>query len=330
MCCTPAEDSAEDDQTGQYESDGSDDVDPDDTTPDEEDGGEDGSGNSGDSTDPTDPEDPEDSTDPTDPEDPTDPAPSSEVYLEGDGVTHAYTLLNNYGFYEEVPDCGHDVEHIVQEWDDDLGKYVFALSLHVEDGIVDTDRCKEGMEDRQRNEIKTYSQSPATMYGTYGERHTYTWKFRLSEDHKPSSEFTHIHQIKAAGGSDDSQPLITFTTRDATPDRLEVVYMTPVDWDKTYMAKIELSELLGEWISCTETLTYEYGGDYSLKIERVSDGKVLLDYTNNFDLWREGADLIRPKYGMYRKIYTNTTDYILVDGLTDEVIKLADFGIVEY
>ncbi len=257
-----------------------------------------------------------------------DPDQVSSVYLEGDGVTHAYTLLNEHGFYEEVPDCGHDVEHISQEWDEELQKYVFALNLHVEE-VVDTDRCKEGMEDRQRNEIKTYSQSPATMYGTYGETHTYTWKFRLSEDHAPTTEFTHIHQIKAAGGSDDSQPIITFTTRASSTDRLEVVYMTPIDWDKTYIAKIDLEELRGEWISCTETLTYEEGGDYAIKIERVSDGKVLLDYTNNFDLWREGADLIRPKYGMYRKVYTDTESYEMVDGLKDETIRLADFGIVE-
>lgn len=264
---------------------------------------------------------------------------SKSVYLEADGITETYTLLNKNGFYEEVPDlgvnpdiptCGHDFKHIEQVWDSALGKYVFALMLHVENGIVDTDRCKEGMEDRQRNEIKTYSESPATMYGTYGETHTYTWKFCLSEDHAPSTEFTHIHQIKAAGGDDDSQPLITFTTRDSTTERLEIVYMTPIDWDKTYIAKIDLAELRGEWISCTETLTYEYGGAYSLKLERVSDGEVLLDYNNTFDLWRADADLIRPKYGMYRKIYTDTESYIAVEGLTDETIKLADFGIVEH
>ncbi len=264
---------------------------------------------------------------------------SKSVYLEADGTTETYTLLNSNGFYHEVPDlgvnpdlptCGHDFKHIEQVWDEALGKYVFALMLHVENGIVDTDRCKEGMEDRQRNEIKTYSESPETMYGTYGESHTYTWKFCLSESHAPSTEFTHIHQIKAAGGDDDSQPLITFTTRASSTDQLQIVYMTPVDWDKTYIAKINLDELRGEWISVTESLTYEYGGSYELKLERVSDGEILLDYSNNFDLWRENADLIRPKYGMYRKIYTDTTNYIEVEGLTDETIMLADFGIVEH
>ncbi|MFI3332443.1 MAG: hypothetical protein SNI51_06500 [Rikenellaceae bacterium] len=280
-------------------------------------------------------ENPNDQEEPETPEEPE----TKSVYLEADGSTETYSLLTSHGFYYEVPDlgvnpdmptCGHDFKHIEQVWDEALDKYVFALMLHVENGIVDTDRCKVGMEDRQRNEIKTYSASPETMYGTYGETHTYTWKFCLSEDHAPSSEFTHIHQIKAAGGSDDSQPLITFTTRSSSGGQLQIVYMTPVDWDKTYIAKIDLDEVCGEWIAATETLTYEYDGAYSLKLERVSDGKVLLDYSNTFDLWREGADLIRPKYGMYRKIYTDTTSYEAVEGLTDETIKLADFGIVEY
>ncbi|MFI3286315.1 MAG: hypothetical protein R3Y08_06650 [Rikenellaceae bacterium] len=287
-----------------------------------------------------DPEEQEENQEPNEPETPEEPEEpeTKSIYLEADGTTETYSLLNSNGFYHEVPDlgvnpeiptCGHDFKHIEQVWDESLKKYVFALMLHVENGIVDTDRCKEGMEDRQRNEIKTYSESPATMYGTHGESHTYSWKFMLSKEHNPSTEFTHIHQIKAAGGSDDSQPLITFTTRASSTDQLQIVYMTPIDWDKTYIAKIDLDEIRGEWIQVEESLTYAQGGAYSLKLVRISDNKSLLDYTNNFDLWREDADLIRPKWGMYRKIYTDKSSFIPVEGLTDETIYFADFGIVE-
>ncbi len=269
---------------------------------------------------------PDDST--TTPSDP--PADeSSMVYLEADGVTETYSLLNSYGFYEEVPDCGHDVPHIVQEWDEELGKYVFAMSLHVEE-VIDTDRCKDSMNDRQRNEIKVYSESPATMYGTYGETHTYTWKFRLAETHTPSTEFTHIHQIKSVGGY-ESEPMIAFTTRDSSPDHLEVVYRAPEeDYTKTYITKINLDEVLGDWISCTETITCVEGGDYALKLERVSDGEVLLDYANNFDFWGEGTELVRIKYGMYRKVYTDKVSGIQIEGLIDETIKLSDLGVLEH
>lgn len=268
-------------------------------------------------------------------EDPEDTV-SKTVFLAADGVTDTYTLLNQHGYYEEVPDlgynsdkpdCGHDVKHITQSWDSELGKYVFEMHLHVENGIVDTDRCKDGMEDRQRNEIKTYSGSPETMYGTRGETHTYGWKFRLDENFLGTSNFTHIHQIKAAGGDDDSMPLITFTPR--VSGQLQIIHVAPVVWDYTYIGKLDLSDFLGEWVEVTEVITYEYDADYSLSIVRVSDQKELINYTGKLDMWREGADLIRPKYGMYRKVYTDTTQSEMLD-LKDETIKFADFLLVEH
>lgn len=258
-------------------------------------------------------------------------------FVAADGVTDTYTLLNQNGYYEEVPDlgynsdipdCGHDVKHITQSWDEQLNKYVFNFSLHVENGFIDTDRCLSRMSDKQRTEIKTFGKSPEQMCGARGQTHTYNWKFRLAEDHRPTESFTHVHQIKASGGTDQGMPLITFSTN-LKPSTFDVKFFAPKTKSPTYIARLDLAEFTGEWIEATETVTFDTDGDYYVKLVRIRDGKVLLEARGNYDFWREGADFMRPKYGIYRRTYTDKAQSRMLE-MKDETIQFADFLLIEY
>ena len=120
------------------------------------------------------------------------------VHLIADGVTETYALISGIlgGNPIEIPDCAHPEfgPHITQEWDDGLGKHSFVFHIHVE---PDNDRCKTF--DRQRNEIKTHSSSPDYVKGFLNETVIFRWRFKLDAGFQPSSNFTHIHQLKDAG-----------------------------------------------------------------------------------------------------------------------------------
>ena len=62
---------------------------------------------------------------------------------------------------------------------------------------------------------------------------------------------------------------------------------------------------------------------------RLRDDKVLLSYqTDNIDIWRDGADAIRPKWGIYR--YVGENGSMRTDGsLRDESLLFTDFTIEE-
>ena len=86
--------------------------------------------------------------------------------MNADGRTDTYKLIESYGYGVEVPDCGHPIKHITQQYDSILKKQVFAFTLHA---LLDDDRC--GSTDRQRTEIKTFGISPESMKGHRGKTH---------------------------------------------------------------------------------------------------------------------------------------------------------------
>ncbi len=249
--------------------------------------------------------------------------------LSADGHTSTYDLIASKGYGIESPDDAHNppFEHITQQWDDLLQRYVFAFTLHL---TPDNDRGTDS--DRQRNEIKTWDRSPATMYATRGEKHTYRWKFRLPAGFQPSTAFSHIHQLKPVGG--DEIPLITITARKKSPvDKLQLIYRAPAPESgaaspNTYLAETDLSQFLGVWVEVEETAVYAPASHYSIKITRISDGRVLLEYTSpGLILWRTGCTFVRPKYGLYRQTHNGATP---VTGLRDETLLFADFELTEF
>lgn len=256
--------------------------------------------------------------------------------LRADGNSAGtYDLILRNGFNYEAPDqSGAHAEapfqHVQQSYSEELGEYVFDFYIHVEN---DDDRGKPNVTDRQRNEIKTDAKSPESMVAQKGEEMIFRWKFRLPEGMQTTKNFCHVHQIKgidnAQETADVDYPLITFTPRTLTNGsrQLQVIYVGP-SAEKTgniYLAKVPLSDFLGQWVEVEERVVCDVEGSYQLLVKRVSDGKTLISVSKHTrNMWREGSTGIRPKWGIYRSIGANGS---LKPELRDEIVQFADFSV---
>ena len=246
----------------------------------------------------------------------------SQVLLDADGPGNTYELITSvlapgYDPVEE-PDCSHTSfgRHIDEIFDTDLGINVFRFFMHA---TPDNDRCINF--DRQRNEIKSYDQSPDNLLGIVDEIVEYKWKFKIDAGFQVSPNFTHLHQLKSVGGSLASMPMYTLTARKASPDRLELRY-AETDTQITLL-QTDLAPFKGTWLEVTETIKYGTSGTYAIEIKKVDDGSTLFNYTNNNIInWRSGAEFVRPKWGIYRSL-NNVAD------LRDEEVLFANFSIEE-
>ena len=246
----------------------------------------------------------------------------AQVVLNADGPGDTYELINsvlapNYDVVE-VPDCGHlDFgRHIEEVMDSFLDKYVFKFYIHK---TPDNDRCINF--DRQRNEIKTYDKSPANLKAVIGERVVYSWKFKIDSGFQSSSSFTHLHQIKAVGGSEESMPLITLTARKGSPDKLEIRYAEHLS--QTTIHQVTLEPFKGNWVEVEEIISFAEQGKYSVNIHRLSDSLNLLTYNNdNIRMWKTDASFQRPKWGIYRSLNDSSS-------LRDEAVYFSDFLVEE-
>lgn len=246
----------------------------------------------------------------------------AQSVLKADGKTNVTTLMNGvlspgYDKCIETPECKHKVPHITQQWDNELEEYVFKFSIHVNE---DDDKCKK--QDRQRLEIKTFKQSPDSLVAFKGDTVIYKWKFKLDGNFQPSSGFTHIHQIKAIGGSEENMPLLTFTLRKKkSGDLFQVRYAPHLDQED--LLSVPLSPFLGNWVTVEETIVYGEARKafYNLSIKNAINQKSIVAYTNNkIRLWKTDAELLRPKWGIYRSLKDKIN-------LRDEDILFADFYI---
>jgi hypothetical protein len=239
----------------------------------------------------------------------------------------------------------HDTPHIVMARDNDhfaeKGIVSFALNKEVFKFIVHFEKDGDmvgGYADRQRLELKTMdetwppeeeikpeaSRNPDNrMYSNGGgDTFTHRWKFRLPADFYVSSEYTHIHQIKPEGG-DSGNPTFTLTARKLRTGRevMQLIYRGPirangdpsVNW---YPCQVDLEPFRGEWIYAEETVTYDNPGAYRIRLVRIRDMKVLLEYIYSpeqydeldpFVMFRKGNSYIRPKFGLYRRILHMTS-----------------------
>ena len=244
----------------------------------------------------------------------------AQVTLSATGSGTAYDLIDSKGFGNENPDCKHPSfgPHVTQAFDNTLGKYVFVFHSHAD---ADDDRCTN--EDRVRMEIKGGSGSPADMQHTQGQTAYYRWKFKLDAGFIPSSRFTHIFQIKAIDG-DAGAPLMTITPRAGNPQKMQIIHSSGEGSGSLGTVKeVDLAPFKGNWVEGYVKYKSSDGsaGTFEITLTRVSDGVVLLSYTNNsLDMWREGASYNRPKWGVYRG---------KDDVLRDEQVLFNDFCITE-
>ena len=247
---------------------------------------------------------------------------SAQLILNADGPGSTYELITSKlapGYNPmEVPDCGHAAfgRHIDEIFDNELNENVFRFFIHLAE---DDDRCINF--DRQRNEIKAYDKSPDSLLGVEGEIFEYKWKFKLDAGFQSSSKFTHIHQLKAVGGTESSKPLITLTTRLGTPDKLELRYAETTT--QVTLSEVDLSPFKGIWCEATETVTYGESGTYDIVIKKVSDNSTLFSYSDNdIRMWKTQAEFVRPKWGIYRSL-------LFPNDLRDEEVLFANFYIYE-
>lgn len=242
---------------------------------------------------------------------------ATPTLLDADGTSPAYALVAGVlgAGNVEVPDCSHPEfgPHLTQDYDATLAAPVFVFHLHA---TPDTDRCL--YTDRQRTEIKVSDSSPDGLKVMSGDTVFYRWRFRLDAGFQNSPGFTHLHQVRPFDG-DAELPLVMLTSRykDGT-DRLELNHNDSAGRART-LATAPFAPLRGEWVEAETRLTAGPHGQYMLRLTRLSDGAVLLDYSNpDLDLWRKGTTFVRPKWGIYRSLQYPAY-------LRDEQVRLARF-----
>lgn len=242
--------------------------------------------------------------------------------ISADGPGDTYSLLESAlgGSPLEVPDCDHTevFKHIEELYDDELERNVFKFYIHKD---IDTDRCETNV-DRQRNEIKAYDPSPDYLKAIQREVVTYEWFFKIDEFFQPSTNFTHLFQLKAVGGNDAANPLLTITPRKGDPEQLQLIHGRGNN-SYTTVTYTDLSLIKGRWVQAYCKVEYADNTgtlDVSLKL---LDGTEVLSYTSNeIDMWRTGSSFVRPKWGIYRSLND-------INSLRDEEVLFADFKVTE-
>jgi hypothetical protein len=271
-----------------------------------------------------------------------DPDPSLAGKLYSDINTYMRTL----GFdYTENPNCtggygGHiDGVHGAVETDSVLDQPVFRFNIHI-DPVIDGDRCSSSTVDRQRNEMKSITNNStwAKVQGNWDEWQIAEWKFKLPAGFQPTQNFTHIHQLKAQDGPNNGSPLITITPRaDSSGLNKRIQIIHSVDGAPTgkgtIVDDIPLSDFEDQWVQVHEEVHYAHDGSYSATITRLSDGKVLVDFTDpHIDMWRIGSSYIRSKFGIYRSLSGGRLDQTPVGQnplLKNESLWLTNFRVYE-
>jgi len=265
-------------------------------------------------------------------------------------VGQLYSGINTYmrqlGFdYTEHPNCtgglgGHlSGVHGEVATEPTLGRHTFLFHIHI-DPVIDGDRCSSSTNDRQRNEMKSITNNTtwAKVQGNWDEWQILEWKFRLPAGLQPTSNFFHIHQLKAQDGPNNGAPTITITPRSnssGTNKRIQIIHSVDGrNTDKgTIVDNIPLSDFEDEWVQVREEMHYTYEGYYGIKITRIRDGQVLIDHKDeNIDMWRIGSTYIRSKWGLYRSLAGGRLDRTPVGQsplLKNESIWITDFRVYE-
>lgn len=260
------------------------------------------------------------------------------------------TYMKKYDFeYTEHPNNGNgkdhnDDTHIEVVEDNALGQWVFKFNVHASadaDGniaVLDGDRGS--LNDRMRNEMKSRTgDGRYHMNGNWEEWQRLEWKFKIPKGFRPTKSFTHIHQLKAQEGNNGS-PLITITPRASDTNgknsRIQVIHTGDNSGSSkgTIIDNLPLSDFEDEWIQVTTEMFYSHAGSFYIRMERISDGKVLVEKQfTDIDLWRKGATNIRNKFGIYRsyggKLEADFKGKFPTSGIKDESLYLADFKIYE-
>ena len=117
-------------------------------------------------------------------------------------------------------------------------------------------------------------------------------------------------------------PLLTLTARKGPrgqPAKLELRHATHGKARKIRVEKLQ--PFLGTWLRINVKATFGSKGKLVIQIKSMNDNHTLMYYENNsLNMWKQDADFIRPKWGIYRSLRDKQP-------LRDEVIDFADIEI---
>lgn len=242
--------------------------------------------------------------------------------------------------YSEHPNCSMQDHwqgtHCKVIWDSEIKQYVFQFINHAGVKALDSDRGRL-LSDRQRNEMKTQTNYEwRKLNGNWNEWQRLKWKFRIPKGFRPSTNFCHLHQLKAQEGNNGA-PLITISTRcdaDGGNRRLQVIHTGDVRSSSKgiLVDNLPITDFEDEWVQVETVMQYTHHGTFRIKMTRIRDGKVLVDRSfSDVDLWRKGAINIRNKFGIYRSFgrRMESASDRPNNGIKDETLYLADFEVYE-
>jgi hypothetical protein len=266
--------------------------------------------------------------------------------LVGKSQADINNYMRNFGFdYTEEPNCtggfgGHnDGIHGSVGLDWFSRQYAFRFDIHISP-VFDGDRCSSTTVDRQRNEMKSRTENNvwAKVQGNWDEWQIVEWKFRLPAGFQPTNNFGHIHQLKAQDGPNAGAPVITLTPRsnsNGSNRRMQIIHSidgAPTG-KGTVVDNIPLSLFDNEWVQVREEVHFTHTGYYAMKVTRIRDGLVLIDYKiEPIDMWPGLASYVRTKWGIYRSLAGGRLDRDPVGQnpiLKNEYIHINDFRIYE-
>jgi hypothetical protein len=161
--------------------------------------------------------------------------------------------------------------------------------------------------DRQRIEMKVFDPSPTLYKASLNTNYVYTWWFKLSQTMVVSDSFFHIFQLKAVGNVTDT-PVFTLTMTNTNGLHLRANRngndtLTP---STDYLNLLPLKSVLGTWIQATveANFTNSKQTGYVKVLLKSQTGSQLVSQQTSFVTYWSGAQFVRPKWGMYRKIST--------------------------
>lgn len=247
-------------------------------------------------------------------------ASATKIVAKGDYSSDArpafYAVLGDNAVDDQDCRPENPSDRLTEVFDNSLQRYAFAFHLT----LNEDEDCPGKTKNRQRLEVKVYGDSPNELKGYNGETHYYRWKLFLPTDMKLTNKFTHVFQI--ISDQINTNPLITLTAFDVTKSgyQLELRYYDLSGAPNKLMRKT-FSDLAGRWLDIRLKVLHSATGSATFQIVDAMTNAVLVPETtfNDVNLFREGTNFNRPKWGIYRDI-ENVSEL-----LKDETVLMTDF-----
>ena len=230
------------------------------------------------------------------------------------------------------------------------GKYVFKLTAHAEANEDGSIKCLDDAMDAGNNQDRQVNQfSPQSgagnhdVCGNYGETVIYDWYMKIPADFKPINERNHLFYLipKEDGGERKGNAVIALNANGDDKNGKNACFQIVHNGNlkangnnAKLVDKLNMDDFRNEWVHITIEVLYSYQGTLKVKMERVSDGKVIVDYSKtNIELWRDNCIDMRAYFGIRRwfkgKIKDNFKGMFPTTGIETESVYLDGIRIFE-